>query len=226
MGCGPEQSPSAQDDQGKASGMDSYADHLFTPDVQAEQDRLGVRDRFAKMYQNRHRGDLDADTRAFIETRDSFYMATVGSSGWPYVQHRGGPSGFLRVLGGARIGFADYAGNKQLISKGNLTGEARVSLFLMDYPRRARLKVIGHATMVEAGEARDLAAALQVPGEGPVERVVAIDITAIDWNCPKYITPRFTEAEIEAMLRPRLTELGAENAALRARVAELEAKLR
>lgn len=205
--------------------MDSYADLLFTPDVQAEQDKLGVRERFEKMYRSRHRGPLDDDTRAFIESRDSFYLATVGSTGWPYVQHRGGPAGFLKVLGPERIGFADYTGNKQLISKGNLTGGGRVSLFLMDYPRRARLKLLGQAEMVDAAEDPELAAQLQVEGQGNVERVMAIDLVAMDWNCPKYITPRFTEAEIEAMLRPRLNEIGAENAALRARVAELEAQL-
>ena len=196
--------------------MDSFADHMFTPAVAAEQDKLGVRERMAKTYRNRFRDGLDADARAFIETRTSFYMASVGETGWPYVQHRGGPAGFLRVLDDETLGFADYAGNRQVITKGNLGGDDRVSLFLMDYPRRARLKLIGHARMVEAEAEPALAARLATPGAGTVERVVTIRIVARDWNCPQYILPRFTEAEIEEMLGPRLRALAAENAALKA----------
>ncbi len=203
--------------------MDSYGAHMFTQAVQAEQARAGTQDKYAKVYERRHRGPLDADTRAFIETRDSFYMASVGETGWPYVQHRGGPPGFLKVLGDEEIGFADYTGNKQFISKGNFQGDDRVALILMDYPRRARLKIIGHARMVNASEDQALADTLHIGGEGPVERVAAIKVTAIDWNCPKYITPRFTEAEIEAMLGPRIGALQQEIEMLRARVAELEA---
>ncbi len=202
--------------------MDNYAQHMFTEAVKAEQDRLGVRARFEQMYRNRFTDGLDDEARGFIETRTSFYMATVSETGWPYLQHRGGPTGFLKVLDRETIGFADYTGNKQLISKGNLHGNDRVSLFLMDYPRRARLKLIGHASMVDAAEAPGLAAHLTTDGEGPVERVVSIRITAMDWNCPKYIEPRFTEAEIEAMLGPRLKELTEENARLRAALSDKE----
>ena len=203
--------------------MDSYGAHMFTEAVQAEQARAGTKDKYAHVYERRHRGPLDADARAFIETRDSFYMASVGQTGWPNVQHRGGPPGFLKVMGDEQVEFADYTGNKQFISKGNFTGDDRVALILMDYPRRARLKLIGRARMVDAGEARDIADILHVDGEGPVERVTSIAVTAIDWNCPKYITPRFTEAEIEAMLGPRIGALQQEIETLRARVAELEA---
>ncbi|MEX0283094.1 MAG: pyridoxamine 5'-phosphate oxidase family protein [Paracoccaceae bacterium] len=203
--------------------MDNYGSHLFTEAVQAEQASAGTRERYAQVYKTRHRGPLDADARAFIETRTSFYMASIGASGWPYVQHRGGPAGFLKVLGPEQIGFADYTGNKQFISMGNMAGDDRVSLILMDYPHRARMKLIGHARMIHAEKAPALAEQLHVKGEGPVERVATIDITAMDWNCPKYITPRFTEEEIAAMLGPRMRELKQENATLRARVAELEA---
>jgi len=198
--------------------MESYGEYLFTPNVRAEQDRVGMGERFDKMYRNRHRGPLDDDARAFIESRDSMYMATVSETGWPYVQHRGGPVGFLKVLAPERIGFADYAGNKQFISKGNLNGTDRVALFLMDYPRKARLKLLGHAQVVEATEDLGLAQALgDVEGPEP-ERLVTIDLVAMDWNCPKYITPRLTEAEIEATLGPRIRQMAA-------RIEDLEARL-
>ncbi len=202
--------------------MDNYASHMFTAAVQAEQEILGVRDRFQKMYRNRFTDGMDEDVQGFIATRTSFYMATVGETGWPYVQHRGGPPGFLKFLDDDILGFADYTGNKQMISKGNLVGDDRVSLFLMDYPRKARLKIIGHAKMVAAEDEPELAARLETVDQGPVERLATIRITAFDWNCPKYIEPRFTESEIEAMLRPRIKELADENARLRKILAEKE----
>lgn len=202
--------------------MDNYATHMFTPDVRAEQAKIGVDERFERMYRNRFTKGIDEDAKAFIESRTSFYMATVSQTGWPYVQHRGGPAGFLKVFDADTIAFADYTGNKQLISKGYLAGNDRVSLILMDYPRRARLKMIGHATMVEADTDPDLAQQLAVEGQGPVERLVKIAVTAIDWNCPKYIEPRYTEAEIEAMIGPRLKELAEENVRLRAALSDKE----
>ncbi len=203
--------------------MDNYAAHMFTDAVQAEQETLGMRERYQKMYRNRFTDGLTEDARAFIETRTSFYMATVSKTGWPYVQHRGGPAGFLKVVDDETLGFADYVGNKQLISKGNLTDNDKVSMILMDYPRRARLKIIGHAAMINVDDDADLAARLKVTGEDPTERLMRVKITAYDWNCPKYITPRFTEAEIEVMLGPRMRELAQENEQLRAQLAEKEA---
>ncbi|GAB5449175.1 pyridoxamine 5'-phosphate oxidase family protein [Gymnodinialimonas sp.] len=191
---------------------------MFTPRVRVEQDRVGMGERYAKTYENRLRDPLDADARAFIETRETFYMASVSETGWPYVQHRGGPLGFLKVLGPERIGFADYVGNKQFISKGNIAGDARVSLILMDYPRRARLKLIGHATVEEAADNPALTDMLQTEGAAPAERLITIDLTAIDWNCPKYITPRLTEPEINAALAPKLKPLTDHIAALEARL--------
>lgn len=202
--------------------MDNYADHLFTPNVRVEQDRVGMGERYEKTYKTRLRDPLDADARAFIETRDTFYMATVSQTGWPYVQHRGGPAGFLKVLGPERIGFADYVGNKQFISKGNVTGDDRVSLILMDYPRRARLKLIGHATVEEAADNPALTALLQTEGAAPAERLITIDITAMDWNCPKYITPRLTEAEINAAIAPKIKPLTDHIAVLEARLDALD----
>jgi predicted pyridoxine 5'-phosphate oxidase superfamily flavin-nucleotide-binding protein len=151
---------------------------------------------------------LGPDEQAFIEARDSFYMATVSETGWPYVQHRGGPAGFLRVLDANTLAFADVRGNRQLVSTGNLGHDARVALILVDYPRRARLKVLGRAAVLDPREHPELAS--QLLPAGRVERIVRIDVVGLDWNCPQNITPRFTEAEVEeyaAALRARITEL-------------------
>ena len=160
-------------------------------------------------------GAVDAigpDERAFLEARDSFYMATVSETGWPYVQHRGGPAGFLRVVDAHTLAFADVRGNRQLVSAGNLAHDARVALILVDYPRRARLKVLGRARVLDPKEHGELAARLLPAGR--VERLVRIDVVGLDWNCPQNITPRYTEAEVEEY-----------TSALRARIAELEGRL-
>ncbi|WP_420853149.1 pyridoxamine 5'-phosphate oxidase family protein [Sphingosinicella microcystinivorans] len=155
----------------------------------------------------------------FILARDSFYMASVSEAGWPYIQHRGGPVGFLKRIEGNRIGFADYRGNMQYLSTANLAADDRVSLFLMDYPNRRRLKLIGHA--YTSDDPADIAA-LVVPDYRAVpERAFLIDIVGFDWNCPQHITPRFTEAEIEKGAQPLLEEL----ARLRARIEELEGNI-
>lgn len=151
----------------------------------------------------------------FIASRDSFYIATVTENGWPYIQHRGGPPGFLRVLDEHSLGFADYRGNRQLISTGNLATSDRVACFFMDYPRRTRLKLLGHARVEEAKLRPDLVEKLVEPEmRRVVERVFLIDVESFDWNCPKYITPRYTAAEIEEAIAP-----------MRKRIAELEAAL-
>lgn len=152
----------------------------------------------------------------FIESRDSFYLATITENDWPYLQHRGGPIGFLRVLGPQQIGFADYGGNRQMISVGSLAVNDRVSLFLMDYPARERLKLLGHARVLDAREHPDLVEKVAPPGghAAKVERLFVIDVLSYDWNCPKFITPRFTAAEVETAVAP-----------LKARIAELEAQL-
>lgn len=151
----------------------------------------------------------------FLAARDSFYLSTVSETGWPYVQHRGGPKGFLRLLDPSTLVFADYQGNRQLLSTGNLSADDRVSLFLMDYPNRARLKILGHAKAEDARLHPDLAAQLANPGmKTRVERIVFIDVVSFDWNCPKYITPRYSREEVEELVHP-----------LRSRIAELEAEL-
>lgn len=151
----------------------------------------------------------------FIGERDSFYMATVGETGWPYMQHRGGAKGFLRVLDSARLAFADYAGNRQLVSVGNLEASDKVSLFLMDYPARERLKLIGHASILKRGESLELDNLFGDVSGPPEERYIVISVIGYDWNCPKHIVPRYTTEDVGEVTRP-----------LRARIAELEAELR
>ena len=158
---------------------------------------------------------LGEDERAFIAARDSFYLATVSESGWPYLQHRGGRVGFLRVLGPRSLAFADYGGNRQLLTTGNLAANDRIALFLMDYPQRTRLKIMGHARVEDAREHPELVTQLNEPSGRRVERVFRIDVVSFDWNCPKFITPRFTAVEVDEAVAP-----------LRRRIAELEAQLK
>ena len=154
----------------------------------------------------------------FLSRRDSFAMATVSPDGWPYVQHRGGPPGFLQVLDAQTLAFADFKGNRQLISTGNLAVGDRVALLLIDHAHRDRLKVLGRARVLDAREHPELADRLApTPAlRKKVERLVLIDVVAFDWNCPSWITPRYTTTEIEEMVSPlrrRLEEL--ESAAAR-----------
>lgn len=145
------------------------------------------------------RDPLGPDEVAFIEARDSFYMATTSESGWPYVQHRGGPPGFLTALDEHTLAFADVRGNRQLVSIGNLATNDRVALILMDYPNRARLKLLAHAELVAADADPALTARLAPEGKTKtVERLVRLHVVGFDWNCPQNITPRFTETEVEA----------------------------
>jgi len=193
-----------------------FAEIAFTPAVRAQQEAHGSRASYARHEQEAPPHDrLGPEEAAFVAARDGFYLASVGETGWPYLQFRGGPPGFLRVLDERTIGWADFRGNRQYVSVGNLAGEDRVALFLMDYATRRRLKILGHAEALEVGADGGLAARLAVPGYAArVERAVRVRVAAFDWNCPQHITPRFTLAEVEQAARP-----------LRERVAELEARL-
>ncbi len=190
---------------------------MFGPGSRALQEEAGSRASYARMEAGAGTRDLLTDREAdFIAARDSFYMASVSEDGWPYVQHRGGPAGFLRRVDGNSIGFSDYRGNMQYLSAANVAADDRVALFLMDYPNRRRLKLIGHATTSRDPE---IIAALTMPDYPAVpERAFLIDIVGFDWNCPQHITPRFSEAEIRQATQPLLDEL----ALLRARLAQLE----
>ncbi|MVZ96319.1 pyridoxamine 5'-phosphate oxidase family protein [Sphingorhabdus sp. IMCC26285] len=200
----------------------NYVHTLFTDVARAMQEVDGSRSTYARMEEGADgTPDLMTDKEAgFIAARDSFYIASVTPEGWPYVQHRGGAAGFLRALSGNRLGFADYQGNRQHVSNSNLVTEPRVSLFLMDYPNRRRLKILGQAQVVSAAQDAALITSLMPDGyKAMPERAYIIDVVGFDWNCPQHITPRFTESEISAVIQPLNTELNhlrAEVEALRA----------
>ncbi|KPK08577.1 MAG: hypothetical protein AMJ64_02985 [Betaproteobacteria bacterium SG8_39] len=182
-----------------------FADIAFTDAVKAAQTRFGTRAQMARLAQLGGPNDaLGARETEFIAARDSVYLATVSETGWPYLQHRGGPAGFLKVLGPRELAFADFGGNRQFVSVGNATGNDRVALFLMDYAGRRRLKLLGRLTMQALSETPPaLAAALALPGySARVERTARIAVEAFDWNCPQHITPRYSEAELQAVLQP------------------------
>lgn len=199
----------------------NYVHTLFTDQARAMQAADGSREAYARMEDGADGSpDLIGEKEAqFIALRDSFYLASVTPEGWPYVQHRGGPAGFLKVLEGNRLGFADYRGNRQHVSTSNLVADPRVSLFLMDYPNRRRLKVLGHARIITAAEDPELLSRLMPEGYKALpERAYVIDVVGYDWNCPQHITPRFTELELASALKPmadELTRLRAENEQLR-----------
>ena len=195
-----------------------------TPAVKAAQEAQGSRRAYARQEEGEpHHDRLGEAEAGFIAARDSFYLASVSETGWPYLQHRGGPPGFLRVLDETTLGFADLRGNRQYLSLGNLTADDRLCLFLMDYGHRARLKIFGRASFHDLAAEPELAQRLIVPGYRAVpERGVTIKVEAFDWNCPQHITPRFSEAELAPALAPvrqRLEELEVENARLRAELA-------
>ncbi len=191
-----------------------FAELTFTPQVQALQELHGSR----RSYARRAAGPdetLGHDERTFIESRDSFYLATVNENGWPYVQHRGGPRGFLRVLDEKTIAFADFAGNKQYISAGNFKTDDRAAIILMDYPAQTRLKVLARAELIERAGDPELVDRLAPQGyPARIERAIVFHVEGFDWNCPQHITPRYTVEEIEASVAP-----------LRRRIAELERQL-
>ncbi|CAA0095781.1 Uncharacterised protein [Halioglobus japonicus] len=189
-----------------------FAQIAFTPIVRAIQLEKGSRTAYARMDEGEdHHHQLGDREAAFIAARDSFYMASVSETGWPYVQHRGGPVGFMKVLDERTIGFADYAGNRQYVSNGNLTSDNRVALFFMDYPNRKRLKMLGRVRPVGADEAEQLARLKDENYPAKIERGLFIEVEGFDWNCPQHITPRYTEADIEG----QLSALRAENAHLK-----------
>lgn len=175
-----------------------FAEIMFTDGVRKAQEEYGSRERLERFTSMAGPNDeLTSREADFIAARDTFYMATVNEDGWPYVQHRGGPAGFLRVLGPKRLAYADFRGNTQLVSVGNVASNNRVSLILMDYPNRRRLKILGRMRVeAAAGAPAEDLAAIEIPDyRAQVERIVYIDVAAYDWNCPQHITPRYTESE-------------------------------
>jgi len=198
----------------------NFGSLVFTPLVKALQEKYGSRRQYARMEAGGSSPDrLGPDESAFIAERDTFYMATVGATGWPYVQHRGGPKGFLKVIDDRTIAFADFRGNKQYVSTGNLATDNRVALIMVDYRGQTRLKILGRTEIFDGEAAREWIERLREPGSKDViERVYVIRVEAFDWNCPQHITPRFTAEEIQEMLEPferRMEKLQTENEKLR-----------
>jgi predicted pyridoxine 5'-phosphate oxidase superfamily flavin-nucleotide-binding protein len=200
-----------------------FLDIANTPSVQAAQAKMGADHIWQDFKGHREFDRFTEGEAAFIAGRDSFYMATVSETGWPYIQHRGGPRGFLKLVDDRTLAFADYRGNRQYISTGNLTTDHRACLFLMDYPRRARLKIYAHVETLALDADPALTKLVTVPDyRAKLERIFRLRLDAFDWNCPQHITPRFTEREISEAVQPlhrRVAELEAENAELRARLA-------
>ena len=181
--------------------MKTFAELAFTPAVQSLQEQHGSRRLYDRLQDASARGEgLGPREAEHLANADSFYMATVSETGWPYVQHRGGPRGFVKVISQDRIAFADFGGNRQFVSAGNAASDDRVSLLVMDYPKRRRLKLLGRIRFEAIDDADPaLRAAVTLPGyRARVERVAVVQIEAFDWNCPQHITPRYTIAEIEA----------------------------
>ena len=194
-----------------------------TPSVRAAQAAMGSDHLWTDFKGHRTFDRFTEVEAAFIAERDSFYIATVSETGWPYIQHRGGPPGFVKVLDERTLAFADYRGNRQYISVGNLNADDRACLFLMDYVRRTRLKVYVHAEAVPLDANPDLRTrVLDAQYKAKPERIIRLHLETFDWNCPQHITPRFTIEEIAEALNPvreRLAAIEAENVELRARLA-------
>ncbi|MFJ5045916.1 pyridoxamine 5'-phosphate oxidase family protein [Streptomyces sp. NPDC098077] len=204
--------------------MSRYAQVAYTESVQEVQREQGSALSGIRQLAQGDSPDLMGEHEAgFIESRDGFYLASVSETGWPYVQYRGGPPGFLHVLDERTLAYADVRGNRQYITTGNVRAGGRVALFFMDYARQARLKIFGHAETKEPEEHPELAERLdRLRTDGRVERLMTIRVEGINWNCSQHITPRFSEAELAEALQPiraRIAELEAENAALLAEAA-------
>lgn len=183
----------------------AFANIAFTPAVRDVQARDGSRAQYARAFESGdgvRNAELGPDEADFIHAQRSFYMATVSETGWPYVQHRGGEPGFLRVVDPKTLSFTDLPGNRQFISVGNLAKDDRVALILVDYAHRHRLKLLGRLAVEES------------PGTGRTEREMRIHVEAFDWNCPKYIPVRFEAEDVQRVLAERDQ-----------RIADLEAQL-
>jgi len=185
-----------------------FAELAFTDAVKQIQNEQGSRNAYARMEagEDSHDqlGHLEAD---FITQRDSFYMASVSETGWPYLQHRGGPAGFMQVIDEQTLGFADFRGNRQYVSTGNFQTNDRVSLFFMDYPSQRRLKLLGRIRLLGEQETDLLSRLTMAQYQARVERGFVINVEAFDWNCPQHITPRYTRSEVDTLIAPLLAEI-------------------
>jgi predicted pyridoxine 5'-phosphate oxidase superfamily flavin-nucleotide-binding protein len=198
----------------------NYAKMAFTDAVKVLQENNGSRASYARIEKNSYTDGFSEAEEEFISDRDSFYMATIGENGFPYIQHRGGPKGFIKVMDSHTLGLVDFSGNKQYISVGNVATNQKVSLFMMDYPRKARLKLYAEIRIVEITDDPHLFEVLDPNAyKHKAERMMVFDIKAYDWNCPQHITPRYTLEDIEIAFSGRnayVKELESEVELLRA----------
>lgn len=182
----------------------NFAAIAFTDAVKAMQEKLGSRLAYERMGKETYVDGLTEHEVSFIGARDSFYMASTGENGYPYIQHRGGPKGFVKILDSKRIGFIDFKGNMQYISVGNIETNNKVALIMVDYPARARLKIYAKAEIVELKDDPALFDLLDLNEyKFRPERMMVLHIEAYDWNCPQHITPRYTIEEIQAVFEPQ-----------------------
>jgi predicted pyridoxine 5'-phosphate oxidase superfamily flavin-nucleotide-binding protein len=199
-----------------------FMDIAITPSVRRAQAEMGADHFWSDFKGHREFDRFTAQETAFIAQRDSFYMASVSETGWPNVQHRGGPAGFLKVLDDRTLAFVDYRGNRQYITTGNLAESDRTCLFLIDYPARTRLKIYAHAEKLALDADPVLTEAITDGAYGAkTERIFRLKLEAFDWNCPQHIVPRYTEAEFLAASRhllDKVAQLEQENASLRERL--------
>ena len=200
----------------------NYASLAFTDPVKKMQEKVGSRVSYERMEKGTYVNGLTENEIGFIANRDSFYIATIGENGYPYIQHRGGPKGFLKVLDTKQLGFIDFRGNAQYISVGNIATHNQVAMIMVDYPARARLKIYAQAKIIELNEDHKLREQLDLK-EYMVrpERMMVFDIDAYDWNCPQHITPRYTAEEINEAFVPQREHI----AHLEQEVKRLKAKL-
>ena len=192
-----------------------YHEIAFTPAVKALQEVQGSREIYAKYEASpkRMKTELTGAEGSYLRERDSFYMSSVSETGWPYMQHRGGPAGFIKTLSAEEFGWAEYFGNRQYITTGNISGNDRVALFFIDYASKTRLKIYGHARVIGPDDP-ELDRLREGSGDIVVERGMIVKVASYEWNCPKYITERYTKPEVQQAL-----------AQMGARIAELEAQL-
>ncbi len=178
---------------------DNFTELAFTDSVKALQEKYGSRTAYSRMERGgKFRNQITWQEQKHIEDRDGFYLSSVGENGWPYMQFRGGPKGFLKVIDDNILAFADFRGNGQYISTGNFIDNNKTMLFLMDYPNKRRLKIWAEAEVLEAAEHPELVNKVVMPDyDATVERVIVFKVHAFDWNCPQHIIPRYTQEEIQ-----------------------------
>jgi hypothetical protein len=202
---------------------DNFTELAFTESVKAQQEKYGTRAAYSRMERGgKFRNQLTWQEKKHIADRDGFYLSSVGENGWPYMQFRGGPKGFLKAIDDHTLAFADFRGNGQYISTGNFIDNNKTMLFLMDYPNKRRLKIWAEAEVLDAADHPELAQQLIMPDyEAIVERIIVFKVHAFDWNCPQHIIPRYTQEEVkdsQQALTARIAELDAENKNLRGQI--------